>query len=71
MSVAGEIGQDRGGAGKRFFRIDHPVGSPQRRQERFKGFLIGERGMLSEKPEAAFGMRFKQQGKDKPPEQLR
>ena len=71
MSVAGEIGQYRGGAGKRSFRVDHPVGAPQRRQEGLERFLVGERGVLPEKPEAPAGMGFEQQRKHKPPEQLR
>src|SRR5271166_1547004 len=39
VSVAGEIGQYRGGAGKWFFRVDNPVRAPERRQEGLEGFL--------------------------------
>ena len=42
MGVAGEIGQYRGGAGKRFFRVDNPVGAPQRRKEGLESFLIDQ-----------------------------
>ena len=71
MGVAGKISQDRFGAGKRFFRVDHPFGAPQRRQEGFKDFFIGEVRVGTMELEAPFAVCFQQHGKHKAPEQPR